>query len=201
MKTSRTLLRQNITALGALAFIVLLAQPVLSQTYLGGGYTEFLNREISRYDAQGAVITVQREIALGDSRWQLSPTLQAGLLRDYFSDQDYFLNRTITLSVGSQVGYQLIRFKKLTVTPYVGPYAAWFSSVQGTNVIGEEGIYLTESTNRWLGGVEVGASLSVAFTEQFGVKLTPLSAQIGNDGFRQGNGAAASRSHRTNVLH
>ena len=186
MKTSRTLLRQNITALGALAFIVLLAQPVLSQTYLGGGYTEFLNREIYRYDAQGAVITVQREIALGDSRWQLSPTLQAGLLRDYFPDQDYLLNRTVTLSVGPLVGYQLIRFKKLTVTPYAGPYAAWFSSVQGTNVIGEEGIYLTESTNRWLGGVEVGASLSVAFTEQFGVKLTPLSAQIGNDGFRQG---------------
>lgn len=58
--------------------------------------------------------------------------------------------------------------------------------MQGTNIIGEEGIYLTESTNRWLGGVEVGASLSFAFTEQFGVKLTPVSAQISNDGFRQG---------------
>ncbi len=176
----------GIVLISILVLIGGLAQPVLSQTYLGGGYTEFLNREISRYDAQGAVITVQREITLGDSRWQLSPTLQAGLLRDYFPDQNYFLNRTVTLSVGSLVGYQLIRFKKLTVVPYVGSYVAWFSSVQGTNVIGEEGIYLTESTNRWLGGVEVGASLSVAFSEQFGVKVTPLSAQISNDGFRQG---------------
>ena len=177
---------RGIILISILVLIGGLAQPVLSQTYLGGGYTEFLNREISRYDAQGIAMTVQREIVLGDSRWQLSPTLQAGLLRDYFPDQDYFLNRTVTLSVGSLVGYQLIRFKKLTVVPYAGPYAAWFSSVQGTNVTGEEGIYLTESTNRWLGGVEVGASLSFAFTEQFGVKVTPLSAQISNDGFRQG---------------
>ncbi len=186
MKTSHILIYQNTVALSILALIALLAQPVFSQTYLGAGYTEFLKRDISRYDAQGAVITVQREVTLGDSRWQLSPTLQAGLLRDYFPDQDYFLNRTVTLSLSSQVGYQLVRFKKLTVTPNAGPYAAWFSSVLGTNVIGEEGIYLAESTNRWLGGVEVGASLSVAVTEQFGVKVTPLSAQIGNDGFRQG---------------
>ncbi len=164
-----------------------LTQPVFSQTYLGAGYTEFLKRETSGYDAQGAVITVQREITLGNSRWQIAPTLQAGLLRDYFPDQDYFLNRTVTLSLGPLVGYQLVRFKKFTLTPYAGPYAAWFSSVQGTNVgFGEEDIYLVESTNRWLGGVEVGASLSFAFTDQFGMKVTPVSGQISNDGFRQG---------------
>lgn len=156
----------------------------MGQTYLGGGYTWFISTKKSFYDVQGGAITLQREIALGDSRWQVAPTLQVGFLYDG-AKGDFFLNRTTTLSLSPSVAYELIRFKKLTVAPYVGPYATWFSSLQGFSLL-SEGFYAVERVNRWIGGVEVGAAFSIAFTEQFSVKLTPLNAQLGNNGFRQG---------------
>ena len=187
MKPVYSSIRLSILLFGVLLLVGLLTQSVMGQTYLGGGYTEFFNRKIIKHDAQGGAISLQREMTLGDSRWQLAPIFQAGLLRDYMPEDDFFLNRTVTLSVSPLVAYQLIRFKKFTFAPYVGPYVGWFTSLTGTNVgFGEQDIYLVEKDTRWLGGVEVGASFSFAFTEQFGMKLTPISAQLGNNGFRQG---------------
>lgn len=164
--------------------IALLAQPAVGQTYLGGGYTWFISTKTSFYDVQGGAIALQREVTLGDSRWQVAPTLQVGFLYEG-TEGDFFLNRTTTLSLSPSVAYELIRFKKFTFAPYVDPYATWFSSVQGYSLL-SEGFYAVERTNRWIGGVEVGAALSIAFTEHFSIKLTPLNAQLGNSGFRQG---------------
>ena len=186
MMTLHTFIHQGMASLSVLGLIGWLAQPAVGQTYLGGGYSNLISVKTSVYDAWGEAITLQREFALGNSRWQVNPTFHMGLL---YADEagGPFYNHTTTLSISPHVAYQLIRFKKIAFAPYVGPYLAWHNSLEeGFPYNSGDDLYLVTRGNRWVKGAEVGASISVAFTEQFSVKLTPLSVQLGNDGFRQG---------------
>ena len=175
-------LKRNSVSLEAffvLTALTLFTRPIMAQTYLGAGYAEAVIDD-NFYIVNGTVVSVQREEKLGKSRWQVVPTLHTALL---FNDRTYdnVSGHTTTLSLSSPVSFNLIQSERITVAPYVGPFVSWlFSYREGAPFFLEP-----RQINRWFVGGETGLSVSFNFTDQWGVRLIPISAQFGNDFYRQ----------------
>lgn len=174
-------MKKSVVRLGGLSTLVafsIFTQPATAQVYLGSGYCEAIIGE--NYDiVSGVAITLQREVKLGNSRWRLNPMLHTGLL---FNESKYPSRQgnTTTLSLSGPVSYDLVRFKKITLTPYLGPFISWLASYR------EDLFFETPGRiDRLFGGGETGLIVKLTFTEQFAVKLIPISAQFGNDFYRQ----------------
>lgn len=162
--------------------------PANAQTYLGVGYAGTYNiTESVIDDAYGVVIITQREVSLGNSYWRLIPTLHTALLFSKLGD-DNFPAHTSVLSLSPLIAYDLIRFKKVTLTPYLGPALTWLASINADQITVDNRttVFDLERINRLQEGFEMGLAAYFQITDQFRIKLVPLSVQYGQDSFRQG---------------
>ena len=187
MKSKRDIVKYLCWYISALAFSTL-ALSAKAQTYVGLGYVEAYNiTESVLDDARGVVITVQKEVRFGDSHWQLIPTLHAALLFSNLED-DNFPGYASTVSISPLVTYDLVRFKKITLAPYVGPSLSWLASLNADKVTADDILFVSDvrQISRLQGGFEVGLAAYFQIADEFRIKLVPLSVQYGQDSFRQG---------------
>jgi hypothetical protein len=149
-------------------------------------------------DVLGVAFTVQREIPLGEQqRWRVSSTLRFSFLVSGLYEQVFFAHTT-TVSLTPRLSYDVLRFKKVTIAPYLGPSGIWLAAITAEDLDFPGGPFVRRRVNRLMPGLELGGVVRITFTERFDVKIVPLSIQYGErlfqeDSFRQGSIALAFR--------
>ena len=82
----------------------------------------------------------------------------------------------------------MVRFKKIILAPYIGPSISWLASVNVDKVTADNILVISDikQISRLQGGFEMGLAAYFQITDEFRIKLVPLSVQYGQDSFRQG---------------
>ncbi|WP_226391317.1 hypothetical protein [Penaeicola halotolerans] len=163
-------------------FVAMLSfHAVKAQVYVGGGWSLIQFSPSGLDETQGFGLMVQRQLDLKRDRFSLSPTLQANVLNQRI-DNDVFAELYVSIGLASHLNYDLIRWGKFSFTPFIGPSVNWVMGLRNNPVE-----VAPRDVNFVRVGVDAGAALSYAFSEDFSLKFIPLIYTFGNQNYVQGN--------------
>jgi len=157
----------------AFIFLSLFSTPLFSQTYFGVGYAGG-RLSVSGLDAaQGLSFYLIKEIKLGDSRFRIDPAMNTALLFSEINENPITAFYSTMTSLTPVIAYELIQSKRVTVAPFIGPYANWVVGSRAGSILFEPS-YINEVRF----GFEVGLAANILIKDNFSIKIIPFDFQV-----------------------
>ena len=163
----------KIKTLVILMLFFLVKTNAFSQMYAGAGYAGGQLSVSGLDDAQGVSFYLIKEINMGESRFRIDPALNIALLFSEINKDPVLAFYATMTSLTPMVAYEVIQSKRVTIAPFVGPYANWVVGFKGESILFE-----SDYRNEVRFGLEFGLAANILIKDNFSIKIIPFNLQL-----------------------